>query len=123
MTEVSSEWKIKYNRCSEKVVNTLDIFEEEGQEKAESYFKKEIENINYTQSILAQNLKERCHSLIKENKIMGVLGGDHSVALGSIQAINDEYDDFEYSKSMRMLTLKRIILDLNNLEIASCEMY
>ena len=25
---------------------------------------------------------------------MGVLGGDHSVALGSIQAINDEYDDF-----------------------------
>ena len=94
MTEVSSEWKKINNRCSEKSSEYIRYFEEEGQEKAESYFKKEIENINYTQSILAQNLKERCHSLIKENKIMGVLGGDHSVALGSIQAINDEYDDF-----------------------------
>ena len=94
MTEVSSEWKKINNSCSEKSTEYFRYFEEEGEEKALGYFKNEIDNINHTQNVLAKNLKERCSSLLDQNKIVGVLGGEHSVPLGLIQAINDQYDDF-----------------------------
>ena len=39
-------------------------------------------------------MKERCSSLLEQNKLVGILGGEQSVALGLIQALNDRYDDF-----------------------------
>ena len=94
MTEISSEWKKINSSCSEKSSEYIRYFEEEGEEKAIGYFKNEIENINHIQSILTENLRERCAELLNQNKIVAILGGEHSTPLGLIQAISERYDDF-----------------------------
>lgn len=94
MTEVSSEWKKINNQNAEKSTEYIRYLEKEGEEKALGYFKSEIENINHVHKVLTENLKERCKNLLEQNKIVGILGGEHSVTLGLIQAVNDKYDDF-----------------------------
>ncbi len=94
MTEVSSEWKKINSQNAEKSTEYIRYLEKEGEEKAFGYFKSEIENINHVHQVLTENLKERCISLLDQNKMVGILGGEHSVSLGLIQALNDKYDDF-----------------------------
>jgi len=94
MTQVSSEWKKINNQNAEKSSEYVRYLEKEGEEKAIGYFKDEIENINHVHQVLTENLKERCSSLLEQNKLVGILGGEQSVALGLIQALNDRYDDF-----------------------------
>lgn len=94
MSEISSEWKKINSECSEKSIEYMRYLEQEGEEKALGYFKNEIENINHIHSILTENLKEKCTQLFENNKFVGILGGEHSVALGLIQALNNKYDEF-----------------------------
>jgi agmatinase len=53
-----------------------------------------VNEINSTQKGLKNNLKERASKLIEQNKIVAILGGEHSTPLGLIEALNDKYKSF-----------------------------
>jgi len=92
MTPISSEWQdINEKLCLESVEYIEYL--EKGHEDLKPYADF-LKRINTTQLALKENLKERSLKLIKENKIVGVLGGEHSTPLGLIEALNESYNDF-----------------------------
>jgi agmatinase len=50
--------------------------------------------VNQSTENLAAKLKEQCLNLISDDKIIGLLGGDHSCPLGLIQALADTHGEF-----------------------------
>ena len=72
-------------------------------EKVAKYIDKYVEgeiDINLQKEIdadckdLNDYIKEKTSNLLKEDKIVGIVGGDHSVPLGYIEALGEKYKDF-----------------------------
>lgn len=55
---------------------------------------KNLEEINQASASLKNELKERILHWISKNKIVGLLGGDHSTPLGYYEALATIHDDF-----------------------------
>lgn len=53
-----------------------------------------IEKINESCENLNIYMKNTCSRLLREGKLVGVLGGDHSTPLGFIRALAEKYDRF-----------------------------
>ncbi|MFT7345141.1 MAG: agmatinase, partial [Lentimonas sp.] len=53
-----------------------------------------LTEINSAHEALRDNLKQKSTELLKEGKLVAVLGGEHSTPLGLIQALNEVHDDF-----------------------------
>lgn len=64
----------------------------EGFEQEE--LKGEIDRVNELSHVVNSSLYERAKGYLDQNKIVGVVGGDHSVPYGLLKALGEKYDDF-----------------------------
>ncbi|UXP32371.1 agmatinase family protein [Reichenbachiella agarivorans] len=53
-----------------------------------------LEKVNKSTDSLRQRIKQETLALIQEGKYVGVLGGDHSCALGFVEALAETHQDF-----------------------------
>lgn len=53
-----------------------------------------ILEVNKASNHLNEGVKQKCLSLLSRNKIVGLLGGEHSCPLGYLQALSEKYHDF-----------------------------
>jgi agmatinase len=77
--------------CAELIISNLT----EGgiTEDHEQLLRKRTE-INTQGVLLKQSLKEKTLELLQKNKLVALLGGDHSTPLGFMQAVGEHYGDF-----------------------------
>ncbi len=77
--------------CAELIISNLS---EGGSTCDHSQLQSKSENINFEGSLLRDYLKEKAKVLFSENKLVALLGGDHSTPLGFMQAVGEHYGDF-----------------------------
>jgi agmatinase len=77
--------------CAELIISNLT---EGGQTTDHSQLEKKCAEINTQGALLRDNLKEKALKLFAENKLVALLGGDHSTPLGFMQAVGEHFGDF-----------------------------
>lgn len=88
MTPISEDWKkINADLCMQ-TVQYIDFLEQGGQLEDAPHFQTLLTEVNDAQNALKNNLKERSLELFQAGKILAVLGGEHSVPLGLMEAID-----------------------------------
>lgn len=94
LAPISKEWaKINSKLCIE-AIEYINFLEEGGNIDQNNEFQATVNSINEAQDALKTNLKERALSLMDQGKIVGVLGGEHSVPLGLLEAIDSKEQSF-----------------------------
>ncbi|MFY7990379.1 MAG: agmatinase family protein [Fluviicola sp.] len=89
MTPISEEMKRINDELCVDAVSYIDFLEQGGTLTEDSSFQEVVQRINATSEALRKSLKERASALLKEGKIVAVLGGEHSTPFGLIEALND----------------------------------
>lgn len=88
MTPISEDWKkINADLCMQ-TVQYIDFLEQGGQLEDAPHFQTLLTEVAEAQNALKNNLKERSLELFQAGKIPAVLGGEHSVPLGLMEAID-----------------------------------
>jgi agmatinase len=94
MTEISSEMKEINDQLCISSMEYISFLEQGGVLEHNSPYSIELQKINSTHDTLRENLKDRACKLRSQGKIVCVLGGEHSVPLGLIEALNEEGQEF-----------------------------
>ena len=94
MSVASEDLKAVNSRLSEQSIEYFEFLENGGNVNESPAFKVFLEEVNQAQEHLRQSLKNKVTELVKSGKKVIVLGGEHSVPLGAIQAVSDVYADF-----------------------------
>jgi agmatinase len=94
LTPISKEWASINEKLCIEAIEYIQFLETGGDVSKNPDFQAVVSNINETQFALKENLKERATSLINQGKIVGILGGEHSVPLGLIEALNNQGQPF-----------------------------
>ncbi|MBI1837950.1 MAG: agmatinase family protein [Flavobacteriia bacterium] len=94
LTPISKEWKAINEKLCIEAIEYISFLEEGGKLEEEPTFKQTVDTINDASTALKNNLKERAIEIHKQGKIVGVLGGEHSVPLGLLEAIDSRGEAF-----------------------------
>jgi agmatinase len=94
MTPISDEWLRLNDQLCAKAVDYISFLEDGGQLEDNTFFQEVVLEIDNAQNALKNQLRERVSALLKEGKIVAVLGGEHSTPLGLIEALNDRNEPF-----------------------------
>lgn len=94
LTPISNEWSEINTKLCIQSIEYIQFLENGGNLKDNSDFQFVVSQINEAQTALKNNLKERATTLFSKGKIVGVLGGEHSVPLGLIEAIDSQNESF-----------------------------
>lgn len=94
MTPISNEWKEINTKLCLQAVEYIDYLENGGQLEDNKYFQETVLSISEAQTALKENLKSRALELMKNGKLVGILGGEHSTPLGLIEAIDLQNKEF-----------------------------
>ena len=92
MTPISEEWLKINEKLSIESLAYIQHLESGSIDHSE--FSTFLTEVDSAHKALTSNLKDRCEVLLDKNKIVAVIGGEHSTPLGLIQALNDHYADF-----------------------------
>lgn len=93
MLPVSHEWFELNNVTRKKAAVCIEILENGGDPNNEAVIQLS-KSVNDSCEALHQWVKKNVTEWLEKGKIVGVLGGEHSVALGIVQAMNDRYASF-----------------------------
>lgn len=91
MHPVSQDWKNINDDLNHKL---KDYFDDLEQGVNVSRHQDTIDQTNKAQAHLTQNLEDKCTQLLDQNKLVAVLGGEHSVPLGLMKALYNKYGKF-----------------------------
>ncbi len=94
LSKISTQWLEINNKLSVESVFYNEFLESGGDLRKSKKFSDFVELVNKSQIALKENLYERSKHLLEKGVIVSVLGGDHSVPLGLLMAINDSYSSF-----------------------------
>jgi agmatinase len=94
MTPVSEDWKNINDKLAERTAKYIHFLENGGNLKENKEHQETIEEIAVAQNYLRDNLKGRSVKAINNGQKVGVVGGEHSVSLGLIDALADKYASF-----------------------------
>ncbi len=94
LTPISKDWKSINEKLCIEAVEYINFLEEGGDIQTEPAYQQTVSTINDASNALKNNLKERAKELIANGKIVGVLGGEHSVPLGLLEAIDEKGESF-----------------------------
>jgi len=94
MAPISKEWSEINSKLCIEAIQYINFLEAGGKIKDDPTFQAIVSEINTTQIALKENLKDRAKELISEGKIVGILGGEHSVPLGLLEAIDSRGESF-----------------------------
>ena len=82
------------NEIRPQAVKYIDFLENGGNVAENSEMKLSLEKINNRCEELNNWVYRQSQSLLEKGKLIGILGGDHSVSLGFLKALAEKYADF-----------------------------
>ncbi|MFN3343651.1 MAG: agmatinase family protein [Flavobacteriales bacterium] len=91
---ISREWRQLSEQFRVKSVEYISFLENGGAVENDSAMLEVLNEVNEACKVLHQRVKERALDLMKEGKMVALLGGDHSTPLGLIQALSEKHSDF-----------------------------
>lgn len=94
LTPISKEWADINSKLCIEAIEYITFLENGGKIEENIDFQTTVNTINEASNALKNNLKERATSLMNNGKIVGVLGGEHSVPLGLLEAIDGQGKPF-----------------------------
>ena len=94
LTPISKEWSAINAKLCVQAIEYISFLEDGGDINQDSDFQNTVNTINEASNALKENLKERAITLMNQGKIVGVLGGEHSVPLGLLEAIDSKGESF-----------------------------
>lgn len=94
MSHISQQGLMINDEFEQKTTKYFEFIEHGGKLSEELAFQELIKEVNEVQNSIKQQVKDYAEKAIKSNKIPAVLGGEHSVPLGLLEAINDQEKSF-----------------------------
>lgn len=94
MEKKNSSWVQLNNKLSKKSARVIDFLEKKGDTIKSQEIQKLCEEINTSCAELNHEVKNQCLSWLNKNKKVGIVGGEHSVPLGFIQALAEKHESF-----------------------------
>lgn len=94
MTPISEDWKNINDKLAERTAKYIHFLENGGNLKENKEHQETISEIAVAQNYLRDNLKKRSAKAINNGEKVGVVGGEHSVSLGLIDALSDKHPSF-----------------------------
>ena len=77
-----------------KLAKGIIEYQEAGGHHQDRQIAPDLEVVNNASENLNKSVYQQCISLLKQNKLIGLIGGDHSVPLGLMKALTEQYDDY-----------------------------
>ena len=126
MDEINPEIKAKSEALRTKAEHYIDLYAKGESSSSNAEMKKIQSEINAGSHWLNETIQERVTYFLKKNKIVGLLGGDHSTPFGMMQALaahfgnfgilqidahadlRDAYEGFEFSHASIMFNALKI---------------
>ncbi len=90
---ISAEIRGKSEQTRQIAKQVIDYLEA-GNALDDKAIAKEIEQVNQGSSNLNEWVYTQCQSLLSQGKLIGLVGGDHSVPLGYIQALTEQHQEY-----------------------------
>jgi agmatinase len=91
MAAISEEWLAINDDFNAQTPSFFEALETVGEELAIIQNAALLSEINEAHQALKSHLKERAADLLRQGKCVGVLGGEHSVPLGLMEALGEHY--------------------------------
>lgn len=89
-----SEEALKMNQTLVlETVNYIDFLENGGKIEESNEFQDLLQKVNAAQDAINEQVKSKSLAYLNEGRIVGVIGGEHSVPLGLLEALNEFYDN------------------------------
>lgn len=74
-------------------VRYIDFLESGGELADSEEFTAVVEKVNAAQKAIQEQIKTKSSKYLSANKIVGIIGGEHSVPLGLLEALNEKYHE------------------------------
>jgi agmatinase len=74
-------------------VKYIDFLESGGDLTISNEFQEIVEKVNSAQNAIKEQVKSKSLNYLKNGKIVGFLGGEHSVPLGLLEALDEHYSE------------------------------
>jgi len=87
-------WIKLNNKLSKKSKKVIDFLEKGGDAKNSKVIQALLKEINASCDDLNKQIKKQCLSWLNKNKKVGIIGGEHSVPLGFLQALSEKHTSF-----------------------------
>ncbi len=94
MLDISEEIQAENNKLRPRAAEYLKILEEHGPAAISPQMKDQLAEINAGCEKTRKWVFDQCDKHLKDDKAIGIIGGDHSVPLGYIQALAQKHDKF-----------------------------
>lgn len=94
LTPISTEIRDLSDQLRLKSTSYIDFLENGGMVEESDEFSSVLEEINASCEMLKNRVKEKCLSMMKDGKMVALLGGDHSTPLGLIEALTEKHEHF-----------------------------
>jgi agmatinase len=94
MAPVSKAWQDINHELNVRSKKYIDFLEQGGDLENNAEHLETLQDINEATEHLRQNLFEKSLDLLAQGKMLAVLGGEHAVPLGAIQALASKHEQF-----------------------------
>jgi agmatinase len=94
MRPPSQKWQATNGRLRPMAEKYISFLEEGGDVKDNWGMRSILEEINAACAQLHEEIKAQSKALLDAGKLVGLIGGEHSVPLGYLQALAKQHDDF-----------------------------
>ena len=94
MQEISKDW-IEKSQSTRKKADTIIQFQEGGGSLKDNHsLQKVLDDVNTASTELNTLVQSEASKILHDNKLCGIVGGDHSTPLGLLQALADRHESF-----------------------------
>ncbi len=94
MLPLSAKWYKKNEKLRAKSVEYIGFLENGGVLANSEKYQSRLQKINQSCSDLKTYVYEKCKKYLSKGKLIGLVGGEHSVPLGYLEALAEQHDDF-----------------------------
>ncbi len=94
LEDISNYWQKENKNLRKKAQKYIDCISQGHKAEEDTTFNKIIKDINNKSDALNKWVEEKSLSYLNKNKIVGILGGEHSVPLGLIRALCKKHKSF-----------------------------
>lgn len=90
----SEKWQRRNERCREKAKQYIDFLEQGGEVEQSPEMQTILTEINEYSLKLKNSIRKESKKLLKQGKLVGIVGGEHSCPLGLLEQLSEVYADF-----------------------------
>lgn len=90
----NSYWKLQSQQLKAKAQEYIDFLERGGDLSSHEHFQSILDEINAASTQFNDWMQQQTTDLLEAGKLVGLVGGEHSIPLGFLRALNDRYTDF-----------------------------